>query len=67
MNVITEHGLTVEYILANYFNFDHTEAATSLRYVRLASMRHTLADCVDDPWSLADCVDDPWSLFAHCF
>ncbi len=28
---INEHGLSVEYILATHFHFDHTEAAPSLR------------------------------------
>ena len=31
LNYINEHGLTVEYILATHFHFDHTEAAPSLR------------------------------------
>jgi glyoxylase-like metal-dependent hydrolase (beta-lactamase superfamily II) len=31
LNFINEQGLTVEYILATHFHFDHTEAAASLR------------------------------------
>ncbi|MDZ7758704.1 MAG: MBL fold metallo-hydrolase [Desulfovermiculus sp.] len=31
LNYINEHSLTVEYILATHFHFDHTEVAPSLR------------------------------------